>query len=73
MKMNILKIERFIRVISGLFLVSCMFWGPSNVWFVFGVIPLATGIVGMCPIYCLFNRSKCERTSENDRGQGTFL
>ena len=49
MKTNIGNIERIARIIIGAFLISLAFWGPSNMWFLIGAIPLLTGLVGWCP------------------------
>jgi hypothetical protein len=53
MHQNIHKIERVIRILFGLVLVSLAFVGPANLWFLLGAIPLATGLVGWCPPYAL--------------------
>jgi hypothetical protein len=59
MKKNIHPIERVVRVVGGLFLVSLAFWGPSNYWFLLGVIPAATGLIGWCPPYAMLGISTC--------------
>jgi len=59
MKTNIHPIERVIRVAAGLAISSLAFWGPANPWFLLGLIPLATGLVGWCPPYALFGFSTC--------------
>jgi hypothetical protein len=51
MRKNVHKFERVARVVGGLFLASMAFWGPSNAWFLLGLIFVATGAVGSCPIY----------------------
>ena len=53
MKKNIHPIERAVRVLFGLGLVSMAFVGPQNLWFLLGLIPVATGLVGWCPPYAL--------------------
>jgi len=59
MKKNIHPVERGIRVIAGLVLTSMAFWGPSNLWFLLGLVPLATGLVGWCPPYAIFGINTC--------------
>jgi hypothetical protein len=59
MKNNIHPVERGIRVVAGAFLASLAFWGPSNYWFLLGLIPLATGLIGWCPPYALLGISTC--------------
>ena len=46
MKTNIHPIERKIRVVAGLVIASLAFWGPANLWFLLGLIPVATGLIG---------------------------
>lgn len=59
MKKNIHQIERVVRVIMGLGLLSMAFMGPANMWFLLGLIPLATGLVGWCPPYAMLGFSTC--------------
>lgn len=60
MKSNIHNIDRGIRIVVGLFLMSMAFWGPSNLWYLLGIIPVTTGLVGWCPLYSLFGVSTCK-------------
>lgn len=46
-------IDRLLRVIVGLVLIALVFVGPRSAWGWIGVVPLLTGLVGMCPIYSL--------------------
>ena len=59
MKTNIHPIERAVRIVLGLVLVSLAFVGPANLWFLLGAIPLMTGLVGWCPPYALLGFSTC--------------
>lgn len=59
MKKNIHPIERTVRVVVGIALVSMAFVGPENLWFLLGLIPLATGLVGTCPPYAIFGINTC--------------
>lgn len=61
MRKNIHPIERVIRVGGGAVLTSLAFWGPSNLWFLLGLIPVATGLLGWCPPYALLGISTCPR------------
>jgi hypothetical protein len=61
MKKNIHPVERVVRVIVGLILVSLTFVGPANPWFFLGVIPLATGLIGWCPPYQMLGISTCPK------------
>ena len=59
MKTNIHPVERVIRVTLGLFLMSLAFWGPTNLWYLMGIIPVMTGASGWCPLYTMLNISTC--------------
>jgi hypothetical protein len=59
MTKNIHPIERGIRIIAGAVLTSLAFWGPSNYWFLIGLVPLATGLLGWCPPYSLLGINTC--------------
>lgn len=67
MKTNIHPIERVIRVVAGLAITSLAFWGPSNLWFLLGIIPLVTGLVGWCPPYAMFGFSTCSTKSSSPK------
>lgn len=63
-KKNIHPFERVVRVVGGAFLASLAFWGPANYWFLLGLVPLTTGLLGWCPPYTLLGISTCPRKSE---------
>jgi hypothetical protein len=52
-------VERSIRVLLGLALLSLAFVGPKTPWGYLGIIPLVTGLVGTCPFYTLIGFSSC--------------
>lgn len=53
------SVERIIRVAIGLLALSLVFVGPHTAWGWLGLIPLATGALGTCPLYTLFGISTC--------------
>ena len=53
------KIERVIRVVLGLGVMSLFFVGPQTPWALAGIVPFATGALGSCPLYTLFGISTC--------------
>ncbi len=59
MKKNIHPFERIVRVGAGVILTSLAFLGPANPWFLLGMIPVLTGVLGWCPPYQLFGFSTC--------------
>lgn len=58
-KTNEGMIDRALRVIVGLVLISLVFIGPQTVWGWIGLVPLATGLVGWCPAYTLLGIRTC--------------
>lgn len=52
-------VERVLRVILGLGVISLAFVGPKTPWGYLGIVPLATGLLGSCPLYTLFGWSTC--------------
>lgn len=46
-------VDRGLRILVGLVILSLAFIGPKTPWAFLGLIPLLTGLVGMCPLYAL--------------------
>ena len=59
MKLNEGGLDRAIRIVAGVSILSLAFIGPQTPWAYLGAIPLLTGIVGFCPAYALFGISTC--------------
>jgi hypothetical protein len=57
MKKNMGKIDKTLRFILGLVLISLVFIGPQTPWGWLGLIPLVTSLVGWCPAYVPFKLS----------------
>jgi hypothetical protein len=57
MRVNVGSLDRWLRVIAGIVLLSLVFVGPRTNWGGLGLIPLATGLVGYCPMYRLIGLS----------------
>ena len=51
--------DRALRVIIGLVLVFMAARGLYTPWTWIGVVPLLTGMVGLCPLYSLLGVSTC--------------
>ena len=56
-------IERVIRVLIGLALLSLVFVGPKTPWGWIGILPILTGASGLCPLYTLLGISTCPKKS----------
>lgn len=61
MTCNVGGIDRILRAIVGLGLISLVFVGPQTPWGWVGLIPLATAVLGWCPPYALLGLSTCKR------------
>jgi hypothetical protein len=53
------NLDRAVRVIVGLGLLSLTVVGPQTLWGLIGIVPLVTGLVGSCPAYSLLGISTC--------------
>ena len=66
MKRNIGSIDRALRVLAGIALVAVGFGVLGGtvgiVVGVIGLIPLATGLIGWCPLYSLFKLKTKKQT-----------
>lgn len=52
-KVNIHPVERVVRGIFGLAVLSLVVWGPKSYWGLLGLLPLVTAVIGWCPPYHL--------------------
>ena len=59
MKANEGGIDRILRIIVGLVLLSLVFIGPQTPWGWVGLVPLLTGSFGLCPLYSLMGINTC--------------
>ena len=53
------NLDRALRVLAGIVLISLVFVGPQTVWGWIGLVPLATGLVGTCPLYSALGINTC--------------
>ena len=56
---NMGSIDRIVRLVLGIGLLSLVFVGPQTAWGWLGMIPLVTAFAGSCPLYTLFGLSTC--------------
>lgn len=59
MKPNEGTIDRVLRVVAGLAILSLAFVGPQTPWAYLGLVPLVTGLVGICPLYSILGINTC--------------
>ena len=51
MSTNVGMIDRIVRVVAGVLLVVLALDGRIGPWGWVGLVPLLTGLVGVCPLY----------------------
>ncbi|MGC8500269.1 MAG: YgaP family membrane protein [Leptospirales bacterium] len=59
MKVNEGTIDRAVRILLGLVLISLVYVGPKTPWGWIGILPLVTGILGFCGLYALLGINSC--------------
>jgi len=59
MRPNEGTIDRVLRVVVGLGILSLAFVGPQTPWAYLGLVPLLTGLVGYCPLYAVLGLRTC--------------
>lgn len=59
LKKNEGNVDRILRVLVGLGVLSLVFVGPQTLWGLLGLIPLTTGSLGICPVYSLLGMNTC--------------
>jgi hypothetical protein len=61
MKRNVGGIDKGLRIIVGLGLLSLLFILEGNArWFgLIGLVPLGTAFIGFCPLYAILGVSTC--------------
>lgn len=58
---NVGTIDKVVRVVIGIVLLSLLFFLNGNIRFIglIGIIPIAVAIFGYCPFYTLFGINTC--------------
>lgn len=59
MKLNEGAVDRILRVVVGIAILSLVFIGPRTPWAWLGLVPLLTGLVGFCPLYAVLGLNTC--------------
>lgn len=67
MKRNVGTIDKGIRILGGLGVLSFALIGGSEYGYL-GFVPLLTGLLGWCPLYSLLGISTCGKCTDNDPG-----
>lgn len=59
MKINVGGADRILRIVVGLVLILLVLSGQIGTWGWIGVVPLATGLFRMCPLYTVLGMNTC--------------
>ncbi len=59
MKLNEGTVDRILRVLVGIIILSLAFVGPKTPWAYLGIVPLLTGAIGFCPLYAILGVNTC--------------
>jgi hypothetical protein len=59
MTVNESGLDRILRVVAGVVLIALTLTGTIGVWGWIGVVPLVTGLVGLCPLYSMLGIRTC--------------
>jgi hypothetical protein len=52
-------LDRLVRAVIGVGLLSLVFAGPKTMWGLVGIVPLFTAAIGSCPLYTLLGIRTC--------------
>ena len=58
-KVNEGTADRAFRAIVGIGLLAIVFVGPETPWGWLGIVPLATSLMGWCPLYSVLGINTC--------------
>ncbi len=64
MKVNEGAVDRVVRTVIGIALLALVFTGPRTPWGWLGLLPLATGLTGFCPLYVPFHLSTLPKKAQ---------
>lgn len=59
MKKNTGVLDRGLRVLAGLGAIELAYSGLIGSWGYFGIIPMLTGVFGLCPAYAIIGVNTC--------------
>lgn len=52
-------IDKILRIVVGIALIALTIMGVLPVWGYIGIVPLATGLMGWCPLYTVLGINTC--------------
>lgn len=64
MLINMGTIDRWVRAIIGVALLTLVWFGPHTAWGYLGLVPLFTAAFGYCPLYQVLGWSTRKRNQK---------
>lgn len=52
-------IDKILRIVVGIALIVLTIMGVLPMWGYIGIVPLATGLMGWCPLYTVLGINTC--------------
>ena len=65
MTRNVGDADKWLRIAAGAVLPALGLFGPLGWWGLVGLVPLATGLAGTCPVYGLLGLGTCPLDRRN--------
>jgi len=59
MKINVGTIDRTLRIVAGVILITLAATQTVGLWGYIGIVPLLTGLFKFCPVYSLLGMNTC--------------
>ena len=59
MKANVAPLDRILRLVLGVAVLSLVFFGPQTAWGYLGLIAIVSALSGFCPLYKVLGRDGC--------------
>jgi hypothetical protein len=59
MTRNVGGLDKWLRIGAGVVLLALGLLGPLGWWGAIGIVPLATGLLGNCPVYSILGLNTC--------------
>lgn len=59
MHKNMGSVDRIVRIVVGLGLLSLVFVGPQTLWGLLGIVPVFTAAMNWCPLYTVLGVKTC--------------
>jgi hypothetical protein len=59
MKLNVGSADRALRIVAGVVLIALTLLNSIGPWGWIGLLPLVTGLLGVCPAYSLLGLNTC--------------